>query len=231
MMQDGSRKPLLLFDRGDTTRQMFPVDALDRSEHFCEAAASSLLDVMSRCLFLTGYTQREEKQCSSFSWVNFFPCKYQTHTRALWLDQADLCFDYLLPVGETGRGFDQSLLSQTSGCVLFTLQSRAAGVQDSSTAPAASCLTTRVPPSHVPTAGCAYPRLKVTCATARWTTPKHGKHTRAFYLFITIYLLIKVQCVRCVQNFGLKCRKKINHQQNMKKVAYLWFTCRDIHCS
>lgn len=109
-----------------------------------------------------------------------FPFKYQ-HTRVLWLDRFDLCFDYLLPVGETGRGFDQSLLSQTSECVLFTLQSRAAGVQDSSTAPAASWPTTRAPPSHVPTAGCVYPRLRVTCATARWTMLKHGKHTHITY--------------------------------------------------
>lgn len=106
------------------------------------------------------------------------------HTRhVLRLDQVDLCFDYLLPGGETRRGFDQERLSHTSACVLFTAQSRAAGVQDTSTAPAASCPTTLAPLSHVPTAGCVCPKLRGTCATARWTTPTHGKH-KIFYSFL-----------------------------------------------
>lgn len=105
------------------------------------------------------------------------------HTRhVLRLAQVDLCFDYLLPGGETRCGFDQERLSHMSACVLFTVQSRAAGVQDTSTAPAASCPTTLAPLSHVPTAGCVCPKLRGTCATAHWTTPMHGKHKQTYFI-------------------------------------------------
>lgn len=83
------------------------------------------------------------------------------------------------PRGQICRGLDQHLLSDASGCVLFTLQIHAAGVWSTSTAPAASCPTTHAPRSCAPTGESAYPSLKVTYATARWTTPTHGKHKLA----------------------------------------------------
>ncbi len=38
---------------------------------------------------------------------SIFTFKYQTHSRVVSVNQVDLCFDYYLPVGENGRGFDQ----------------------------------------------------------------------------------------------------------------------------
>lgn len=123
------------------------------------------------------------------------------HTRhVLRLDPVDLCFDYLLPGGETRRSFDQERLSHTSACVLFTVQSRAAGVQDTSMAPAASCPTTLAPLSHVPTAGCVCPKLRGTCATARWTTPMPGKHKHTYFIhacFSPLTCPTRVWCETC----------------------------------
>lgn len=124
--------------------------------------------------------------CKQTSDVSSSVCDGKTGAKLLqnlffcgWCSVVDLCFDYVLPGGEISRGFDQHLLSDASGCVLFTLQSRAAGVRDSYTAPTASCPTTRAPRSRAPTGVSAYPSLKVTYATARWTTPTHGKHKQA----------------------------------------------------
>lgn len=151
----------------------------------CLIAVIKLSSQMSstwRCVFVNSDDMRISLRELQFLGM-IFPFKYQTHSAVLWLHQVDLCFDYLLPVGETLCGFDQSLLSQTSGCVLFIPQSRAAGVRDSSTAPAANWSTTHAPRSHVPTAGCVYRRLKVTCATAQWTTLENGKHTNQLIFF------------------------------------------------
>ena len=112
----------------------------------------------------------------SYIYGGFFPLHIK-RTRVLW-SWIKLTFAVINSVcwGNSSWLWSLALVSHV-GVFLFTLQSHTAGVQDSFTATDVSWPKTCACPSHVPMAGCAYRSLKVTCATAHWTTLKQGRRS------------------------------------------------------
>lgn len=117
----------------------------------------------------------------------FFPFKYQTHSCVLWLDQVDLCLDYLLLVGETTALISRSCLRRLG---VFYLLCRAA-LQVCRTLPWRPLRAGRQPvriPAMCPRQGvCAQgSRLYLQLlAGQRWSTVNTNTHM----FYVVVYLL------------------------------------------